>query len=43
MPNSPFKRPPHQGGYQHITAEEWAAYDAAMADWQAQRRIRTAR
>jgi hypothetical protein len=34
----PFKRPPHQGGYQHITAEEWAEYDRAMAAWQAARR-----
>jgi hypothetical protein len=24
-----------QGGYQHITAEEWAEYDRAMAAWQA--------
>jgi len=39
----PFKRPPHQDGYQHITPEEWAEYDAAMADWQARRRNRTAR
>jgi hypothetical protein len=35
----PFKRPPHQGGYPHITREEWAAYDAAMAEWQARRRL----
>ena len=34
----PFKRPPHQGGYQHITPEEWAEYDRAMAAWQAARR-----
>jgi len=33
-----LKRPPHQGGYQHITAEEWAAYDAAMAAYQRRRR-----
>jgi hypothetical protein len=35
---NPFKRPAHQGGYQHITAEEWAEYDRAMAAWQAARR-----
>src|SRR5215469_7818087 len=23
----PLNRPPHQGGYQHITTEEWAEYD----------------
>ena len=34
----PFKRPPHQGGYPHITAEEWAAFDDAMAAWQERRR-----
>ena len=34
----PFKRPPHQGGYAHITPEEWAEYDRAMAAWQAARR-----
>ena len=34
----PFKRPPHQGGYQHITPEEWAEYDWAMAAWQRRRR-----
>jgi len=34
----PFKRLPHQGGYPHITAEEWAEYDRAMAAWQAARR-----
>jgi len=28
---------PHQGGCQHITAEEWAEYDRAMAAWQAAR------
>ena len=26
------------GGYQHITPEEWAAYDQAMAAWQRRRR-----
>jgi hypothetical protein len=34
----PLKRPPHQGGYPHITAEEWAEYDRAMAAGQAARR-----
>jgi hypothetical protein len=37
----PFRRAkeaPHQGGYPHITPEEWAEYDRAMADWQARRR-----
>jgi hypothetical protein len=37
----PFRRmreAPHQGGYAHITAEEWAEYDRAMAEWQARRR-----
>jgi hypothetical protein len=34
----PFKRPAHQGGYQHITPDEWADYDAAIAGWQVQRR-----
>jgi hypothetical protein len=33
-------RPPHQGGYPHITPEEWAEYDCAMAAWQAARRTR---
>ena len=33
----PFKRPPHQGGYQHITPEEWAEYDRAMTAWQVAR------
>jgi len=36
----PFKRPPHQGGYQHITPEEWAEFDPAMAAWQLWRRVR---
>jgi hypothetical protein len=26
------------GGYQHITAEQWAEYDQAMAVWQRRRR-----
>src|SRR5262249_6868883 len=34
----PSKQPPHQGGYQHITPEEWAEYDRAMAAWQRRRR-----
>jgi hypothetical protein len=41
--DDPFRRmreAPHQGGYSHITPEEWAAYDQAMADWQARRRER---
>jgi len=38
----PFKRPPHQGGYQHITPEEWAEYDRAMAAWHSRRRERLA-
>jgi len=36
----PFKRPPHQGGYPHITPEEWAEHDRAMAAWQAARRTK---
>jgi hypothetical protein len=36
----PFKRPPHHGGYPHITPQEWAEFDRAMADWQARRRNR---
>jgi hypothetical protein len=27
----PFKR--HQGGYQHITAEEWTEFDLRLADY----------
>src|SRR5262249_10917947 len=27
-------------GYQHLTAEEWAEYDRAMADWQRRYRER---
>jgi hypothetical protein len=34
----PLKRPPHQGGYPHITADEWAEFDRQMAEWQARRR-----
>jgi hypothetical protein len=37
----PFRRmrqASHQGGYPHVTAEEWAAYDQAMLDWQQRRR-----
>jgi len=40
----PFRRmreAPHQGGYAHITPEEWAEYDRAMAEWQARLRGRT--
>ena len=39
----PFRRgreAPHQGGYQHITAEEWAAWDRANAEFQARRRAK---
>jgi len=36
--DDPFKRPPHQGGSPHITPQEWAEYDRAMAAWQAARR-----
>jgi hypothetical protein len=28
------------GGYQHITAEQWAEFDRQMAGWQARRRAR---
>jgi hypothetical protein len=35
-----MKEAPHQGGFQHITPQEWAAYDAALIDWQARRRVR---
>jgi len=34
----PFKRPPHQGGYAHITSEEWAEFDRRKADWEGRRR-----
>jgi len=34
----PFKRPAKQGGYQHITAAEYAEYDRAMTAYQATRR-----
>jgi len=33
----PFKRPQRQGGYSHITAEEWTDFDRATAAWQAAR------
>jgi hypothetical protein len=33
-----MREAPHQGGYPHITPEEWAEYDRAMAEWQARRR-----
>jgi hypothetical protein len=36
---NPFTRPPQQGGYQHITPEEWAAWDRADADLQARLRV----
>jgi len=34
----PLARPQHQGGYAHITPAEWAAFDRAVAEWQARRR-----
>jgi hypothetical protein len=36
----PFERPAHQGGYQHISEQEWKEYDRQTADWQARRRAR---
>jgi hypothetical protein len=39
----PSKRPPHQGGYQRITPQEWADYDRAVAAWQQLRRTRSAK
>jgi hypothetical protein len=33
-------RPAHQGGYQHITPEEWAEFDRATAEWQQRHRAR---
>jgi len=35
---NPFTRPAHQGGYPHVTPEEWARWDAANAEFQARRR-----
>jgi hypothetical protein len=35
-----FKRPPHQGGYPHVTPEEWAEFDRQTAEWQARQRSR---
>jgi hypothetical protein len=38
----PFRRAkeaPHQGGYRHITAEEWRAFDAATAAYDQARRV----
>jgi len=34
----PHKRPPHYGGYAHITSQEWTEYDQVVAEWQARRR-----
>jgi hypothetical protein len=34
---------PEHGGYQHITEQEWKHFDAAMAEWQARRRLRYGR
>jgi hypothetical protein len=39
----PSKRPPHQGGYQHITPEEWAEHDRAMKEWRQLCRTRSAK
>jgi len=36
------RKAPHQSGYPHITAEEWAEYNRATAEWHARRRLRTA-
>jgi hypothetical protein len=38
-PRERAEKAPHQGGYPHITAEEWAAYEKAMAEWQQRRRM----
>ena len=38
VPFRRMKEAPHQGGYAHITPEEWAEYDRAMAEWQSRRR-----
>jgi hypothetical protein len=38
----PFRRAkeaPHQGGYCHVTAQEWQAFDAAMAAYDQARRM----
>lgn len=35
-----WRKAPHQGGYPHITPEEWVEYDRAMAEWQAVRRAK---
>jgi hypothetical protein len=38
----PFRRAkeaPHQGGYRHLTAEEWRAFDAATAAYDQARRV----
>jgi hypothetical protein len=37
---NPFKRPARQGGFEWITEQEWQAYDAATAEWEAHRRAR---
>jgi hypothetical protein len=36
----PFTQPAHQGGYQHITDEEWAEFDLHNAEYQRRRRAR---
>jgi hypothetical protein len=35
---NPFTRPAHQGGYAHITPEEWVEFDRQKAEWEARRR-----
>ena len=37
-PFSSGERKPHQGGYRHITPEEWARWDRANEVFQARRR-----
>jgi hypothetical protein len=39
---NPFTRPAHQGGYQHISPDEWRAFDEAMACWHEERRLKGA-
>jgi hypothetical protein len=39
-PSRRMKEAPHQGGYQHITPEEWARWDRANEVFQARRRER---
>ena len=30
---------PHHGGYQHVSAQDWAEWDGAVAEWQHRCRI----